>query len=69
MKILKIVVFAVGTYYILRFIVRLYNARKKMHEAMNNAQPEKKETSHSTIKKPLINPEAGEYTDYEEVKD
>ncbi len=69
MKILKIVVFAVGTYYILRFVVRLYNARKKMHEAMNNAQPEKKENTHSAVKKPLINPEAGEYTDYEEVKD
>ena len=66
LKILKIVVFAIGTYYILKFLIRLYNARKKMH---SNSQPEKKNTVDSAIKKPMVNPNAGEYTDYEEMKD
>lgn len=66
LKFLKIIVFAVGTYYILQFVIRLYNARKK---ANANSQPEKKQTTQSAIKKPMVNPEAGEYTDYEELKD
>lgn len=66
MKILKIIVFAVGTYYILRFIIRLYNARQKMYA---REQAESKKHTASTHKKPMINPNAGEYTDYEEVKD
>ena len=66
MKILKIIVFAVGTYYILRFVIRLYNARQKMH---SNTESEREKTSEAKIKKPVINPNAGEYTDYEEVKD
>ncbi len=65
LKLLKILVFAVGTFYILKFVVRLYNARKKMHA---NSQMEKKNPVDPS-KKPLINPNAGEYTDYEEVKD
>lgn len=67
MKWLKLIVFAVGTYYILRFLVRLYNARKKMH------QQEQKYKNHNEVhpanKKSIMNPEAGEYTDYEEIKD
>ena len=66
LKILKIVVFAVGTYYILKFVIRLYNARKKMNA---DSQPVKKNTADSAIKKSMVNPNAGEYTDYEEVKD
>lgn len=66
MKILKIIVFAVGTYYILRFILRLYNARQKMHA---REEAESKKQKASPHKKPMINPNAGEYTDYEEVKD
>lgn len=65
MKWLKLIVFAVGTYYILRFLVRLYNARKKMHQQQNQQQ----NTVHPSNKKSMINPEAGEYTDYEEIKD
>jgi hypothetical protein len=65
MKWLKMIVFAVGTYYILRFLVRLYNARKKMHQ-----QEQKNQNKvHPTNKKSIINPDAGEYTDYEELKD
>jgi len=64
MKILKIIVFAVGSYYILQFLVRLYNARKKMHREMRNQNP-----VHPKNKKSMINPDAGEYTDYEEIKD
>jgi hypothetical protein len=66
MKFLKIIVFAVGSYYILRFLVRLYNTRKKMHV---DATAGKKEPTYTPPKKPMINPNAGEYTDYEEVKD
>lgn len=66
MKILKIIVFAVGTYYILRFIIRVYNARQKIHA---KAEAEKQRTPETKLKKPIINPNAGEYTDYEEVKD
>jgi hypothetical protein len=65
MKWLKMIVFAVGTYYILRFLVRLYNARKKMHQQEQKNQ----NTVHPTNKKSIINPDAGEYTDYEELKD
>ncbi len=68
MKWLKLIVFAVGTYYILRFIVRLYNARKKMNSS-TNSELKNKDTVHPTNKKSIINPEAGEYTDYEELKD
>jgi hypothetical protein len=64
LKILKIIVFSVGTYVILSFLVRLYKARQKM----NSREPEEKKPA-PTTKKPMINPEAGEYTDYEEVKD
>ena len=64
LKFLKIIVFAVGTYYILKFVIRLYNARKRMHAEANRKSPVQ-----PAIKKPMINPEAGEYTDYEEVKD
>lgn len=66
MKWLKLIVFAVGTYYILRFLVRLYHARKKMHQ---HQQQQNKEVVHPANKKSIINPEAGEYTDYEELKD
>lgn len=67
MKWIKIIVFGVGTYYILRFLVRLYHARKKMHqqEQKNKQNP----TVHPANKKSIINPQAGEYTDYEEIKD
>jgi hypothetical protein len=65
MKWLKLVVFAVGSYYILRFVVRLYNARKKMHQDA----AKDREVVHPTNKKSIINPKAGEYTDYEELKD
>ena len=65
MKFLKIIVFAVGSYYILRFLVRLYNARKKMHQEIQKNQ----NNVHPANKKSIINPEAGEYTDYEELKD
>ena len=68
MKFLKIIVFAVGTYFILKFLVRLYHARKKMH-ADAQQQQQKKNPTDPLIKKPVINPNAGEYTDYEEVKD
>jgi hypothetical protein len=67
MKWLKVIVFAVGSYYILRFIVRLYNARKKMNA---NQPPVKNQNEvHPANKKSIINPNAGEYTDYEELKD
>jgi hypothetical protein len=66
MKWLKIVVFAVGSYYILKFLVRLYHARQKMHRSQ---QQPKQPPIHPTNKKSIINPDAGEYTDYEEVKD
>ena len=65
MRFLKIIVFAVGTYFILKFLIRLYNARKKMHA---DAQSEKQNPIDST-KKPMVNPGAGEFTDYEEMKD
>jgi hypothetical protein len=56
---------AVGTYYVLRFLVRLYNARNKMHRH----EQQNKNVVHPSNKKSIINPEAGEYTDYEELKD
>ncbi len=65
MKFLKIILIAVGSYYVLRFLVRLYNARQKMHREMNKP----KDTVHPANKKSIINPKAGEYTDYEELKD
>jgi len=68
MKILKVIVFAVGTYYILRFIVRVYNARQKIHREMQS-QKRNDNSVHPSNRKSMINPEAGEYTDYEEVKD
>jgi hypothetical protein len=68
MKWLKLIVFAVGTYYILRFLVRLYNARKKMHSSASS-ELKNQNTVHPSNKKSMINPEAGEYTDYEEIKD
>lgn len=67
MKWLKLIVFAVGTYYILRFIVRLYNAKKRVDQEMKKAQNQN--SVHPTNKKSIINPDAGEYTDYEELKD
>lgn len=66
LKILKIVVFSIGTYYILKFVIRLYNARKKMHA---NSEPKRKNVVDTSIKKPMVNPNVGEYTDYEELKD
>lgn len=66
MKWLKLIVFAVGSYYILKFIVRLYHARKKMQQQQQNSV---KNPVHPANKKSVINPQAGEYTDYEEIKD
>ena len=64
-KVVKILVFGVGAYYILKFLVRLYNAKKKMDREIRKNE----NTVHPVNKKSIINPEAGEYTDYEEIKD
>jgi hypothetical protein len=70
MKWLKIIVFAVGSYYILKFLVRLYHARQKMHRGQQQPPVHSaNKTTSQAARKPMINPEAGEYTDYEEVKD
>ena len=67
MKWLRLILIIIGLYYTLRFIMRVYNARKKM----NSPQPPVKNQNdlHPSNKKSVINPNAGEYTDYEELKD
>jgi len=69
MKWLKIIVFAVGSYYILKFLVRLYKARSSASSATKNQPSKNSNDIHPANKKSIINPQAGEYTDYEEVKD
>lgn len=64
LKLLKIIVFAVGTYYILKFVMRLINAKRAADKEINKANQ-----STPTPRKPGVNPNAGEYTDYEEIKD
>lgn len=64
LKLLKIIVFAVGTYYILKFVMRLVNAKRAADKEIK-----KQHDSTPSPRKPGINPNAGEYTDYEEIKD
>lgn len=64
LKLLKIIVFAVGTYYILKFVMRLINAKRTADREIKKQQDNTPQP-----RKPGINPNAGEYTDYEEIKD
>lgn len=64
LKLLKIIVFAVGTYYILKFIMRLVNAKRSADKEIH-----KQQNTSPKPRKPGVNPNAGEYTDYEEIKD
>jgi hypothetical protein len=67
MKWIRLILIVVGLYYTLRFVMRVYNARKKMNSPQSPAK--NNNDIHPANKKSVINPNAGEYTDYEELKD
>ena len=70
MAFLRIILFAVLIFYAFSSLVRLIFRRKmrKLEKQMNQFGQEEAKTDSNEEKKPHVDPNIGEYTDYEEIK-
>ena len=67
---LKIILYAVLIFYAFNMLIKLIFRRKmrKLEKQMNQFGQEEAKTDSNEEKKPLVDPNIGEYTDYEEIK-
>ena len=67
---LKIILYAVLIFYAFNMLIKLIFRRKmrKLEKQMNQFGQEEAKTDSSEEKKPHVDPNIGEYTDYEEIK-
>lgn len=67
---LKIILYAVLIFYAFNMLIKLIFRRKmrKLEKQMNQFGQEEAKTDSNEEKKPHVNPNIGEYTDYEEIK-
>lgn len=70
MGFLRIILFAALIFYAFSSLVRLVFRRKmrKLEKQMNQYAQEETKSSTNEAKKPHVDPNIGEYTDYEEIK-
>ncbi len=67
---LKIILYAVLIFYAFNILIKLIFRRKmrKLEKQMNQFGQEEAKTDSNEEKKPHVDPNIGEYTDYEEIK-
>ncbi|KWW29881.1 MAG: hypothetical protein Q4F82_10015 [bacterium] len=67
---LKIILYAVLIFYAFNMLIKLIFRRKmrKLEKQMNQFGQEEAKTDSNEEKKPHVDPNIGEYTDYEEIK-
>jgi uncharacterized membrane protein (DUF106 family) len=67
---LKIILYAVLIFYAFNMLIKLIFRRKmrKLEKQMNQFGQEEAKTDSNDEKKPHVDPNIGEYTDYEEIK-
>ena len=67
---LKIILYAVLIFYAFNMLIKLIVRRKmrKLEKQMNQFGQEEAKTDSNEEKKPHVDPNIGEYTDYEEIK-
>lgn len=67
---LKIILYAVLIFYAFNMLIKLIFRRKmrKLEKQMNQFGQEEAKTNSNEEKKPHVDPNIGEYTDYEEIK-
>lgn len=67
---LKIILYAVLIFYAFNMLIKLIFRRKmrKLEKQMNQYGQEEAKADSNEEKKPHVNPNIGEYTDYEEIK-
>ena len=67
---LKIILYAVLIFYAFNMLIKLIFRRKmrKLEKQMNQFGQEEAQTDSNEEKKPHVDPNSGEYTDYEEIK-
>ena len=67
---LKIILYAVLIFYAFNMLIKLIFRRKmrKLEKQMNQFGQEEAKTDSNEEKKPHVDPNIGEYTDYEEVE-
>lgn len=68
---LKIILYAVLLFYAFSMIIKLIFRRKmrKLEKQMNQFSQEDAQTGTNEVKNPHVNPNIGEYTDFEEIKE
>ena len=67
---LKIILYAVLIFYTFNMLIKLIFRRKmrKLEKQMNQYGQEEAKSDSNEEKKPHVDPNIGEYTDYEEIK-